>query len=140
MKLAYSCAFLLSVGLCVKPAVIELPRVRVLNELYDTPNRKFPVGTVITLTCQGEVGSDANKTIRWCTQKVNQISFIGLAQTSINSETSQSGCMFTRSSTITYNLTSQDTFTRFLCESGNTKTCETGTAKQYVNISIGKML
>lgn len=37
-------------------------------------------------------------------------------------------------------LTSQDTFTRFLCESGNTKTCETGTAKQYVNISIGKLL
>ncbi|XP_065933597.1 uncharacterized protein [Magallana gigas] len=64
------------------------------------------------------------------------MSFMGLAQTSINSETSQSGCMFTRSSTITYNLTSQDTFTRFLCESGNTKTCETGTAKQYVNITI----
>lgn len=45
----------------VKPAVIGVPRVRVLNELYDTPNRQFPVGTMITVTCQGEVGSDANK-------------------------------------------------------------------------------
>lgn len=41
--------------------MIGVPRVRVLNELYDTPNRQFSVGTMITLTCQGEVGSDANK-------------------------------------------------------------------------------
>lgn len=42
----------------VKPAVIEVPRVKILNELYDTPDRQFPVGTAITLTCQGQVGSD----------------------------------------------------------------------------------
>ncbi|XP_065930409.1 uncharacterized protein [Magallana gigas] len=42
------------------------------------------------------------------------------------------------SSTITYNLTSQDTFTRFLCESGETGLCGTGTAIQYVNISISE--
>lgn len=45
----------------VKPSVIELPRVRVLNENSDTPNRQFPVGTVIALICQGEVGSDPSK-------------------------------------------------------------------------------
>lgn len=42
----------------VKPAVIEVPRVKILNKLYDTPDRQFPVGTAITLTCQGQVGSD----------------------------------------------------------------------------------
>lgn len=42
----------------VKPTLIEMPRVRILNEFFDTPNRQFPVGTAIQLTCQGEVGSD----------------------------------------------------------------------------------
>lgn len=42
----------------VKPTLIEKPRVRILNEFFDTPNRQFPVGTAIQLTCQGEVGSD----------------------------------------------------------------------------------
>lgn len=38
-----------------------MPRVRILNEFSDTPNRQFPVGTAIQLTCQGEVGNDASK-------------------------------------------------------------------------------
>lgn len=75
------------------------------------------------------------QTIRWCAKKANDLSFTGLAQTPIHSEASPSGCQYTRSSTITYNLTSADTFTRFLCESGDTGLCETGTAIQYVNIS-----
>lgn len=45
----------------VEPAVIEMPRVRILNENFDTPNRQFPVGTGIQLTCQGEIGSDPSK-------------------------------------------------------------------------------
>lgn len=43
------------------PTVIEIPRVKIINENFDTPNRQFPVGTTITLTCQGEVGSDPSK-------------------------------------------------------------------------------
>lgn len=43
------------------PTGIEMPRVRVLNDFYDTPQRQFPVGTAIQLTCQGEVGSDPRK-------------------------------------------------------------------------------
>ncbi|XP_052722437.1 uncharacterized protein LOC128193167 isoform X6 [Crassostrea angulata] len=120
----------------IKPAVIEMPRVRILNSFSDTPNRQFPVGTAIQLTCQGEVGSDASSTIRWCAQRANEMMFTGLPQTPIHSEASQSGCMFTRSSTITYNLTNDDTFTRFLCESGDTGMCGTGTAIQHVNITI----
>lgn len=119
----------------VKPAVIEVPRVKILNELYVTPDRQFPVGTAITLTCRGQVGSDKSNTIRWCAQKTNEMMFTGLPQTPIHSEASLSGCQYTRSSTITYNLTSQDTFTKFLCESGDTGLCGTGTAIQYVNIS-----
>lgn len=120
----------------VKPTVIEMPRVRILNQNFDTPSRQFPVGTAIQLTCQGQVGSDKSKTIRWCARKSGDFSFTGLAQTPIHSEASPSGCQYTRSSTITYNLTSADTFTRFLCESGDSGLCETGTAIQYVNITI----
>lgn len=120
----------------VKPTVIEMPRVRILNQNFDTPSRQFSVGTAIQLTCQGQVGSDKSKTIRWCARKSGDFSFTGLAQTPIHSEASPSGCQYTRSSTITYNLTSADTFTRFLCESGDSGLCETGTAIQYVNITI----
>lgn len=45
----------------VKPTLIEMPRVRILNENFDTPKRQFPVGTAIQLTCQGQVGSDQSK-------------------------------------------------------------------------------
>ncbi|XP_065933592.1 uncharacterized protein [Magallana gigas] len=120
----------------VKPAVIEMPRVRILNSFSDTPNRQFPVGTAIQLTCQGEVGNDASKTISWCAQRATEMMFTGLPQTPIHSEASLSGCQYTRSSTITYNLTNQDTFTKFLCESGDTGLCGTGTAIQHVNITI----
>lgn len=44
--------------LSVKPALIEKPRVRILNELNDTTKRQFPVGTVLRLTCKGQIGSD----------------------------------------------------------------------------------
>lgn len=40
---------------------MEIPSVRILNDGYDTPDRKFPVETAIQLTCQGEVGSDQTK-------------------------------------------------------------------------------
>lgn len=120
----------------IKPTVMEMPRVRIPSDPYDTPSRQFSKGTLIQLTCEGQIGSDPSHTIGWCAQKANEISFTKLPQTPIHSEVSQSGCQYTRSSTITYSLTSQDTFTRFLCESGNTGSCGTGTAIQYVNITI----
>lgn len=49
-----------------------MPRLRVLTENFDTPNRQFPVGTAITLTCQGEVGSDA---IKVC---INPVTYINM--------------------------------------------------------------
>eukprot|EP00105_Crassostrea_gigas_P016809 XP_011434332.1 PREDICTED: uncharacterized protein LOC105333181 isoform X1 [Crassostrea gigas] len=119
----------------VQPTIIELPRVRILNEIYDTPKRQFPVGTTIQLTCQGEIGNDVSKTIRWCARKDGEFSFTGMVQTPIHSKAFPSGCQYTRSSVITYNLTSEDIFTEFLCESGDTGMCGTGTAVQYVNIS-----
>lgn len=45
----------------VKPTVIEMPRVRILNAPYDTPDRMFPVATALQLTCEGQVGSDSSK-------------------------------------------------------------------------------
>nr|XP_022325350.1 uncharacterized protein LOC111125641 isoform X1 [Crassostrea virginica] len=119
----------------VKPRVIEMPRVRILGELTDTPVRRFPIATVLQLTCEGQIGNDARKTIRWCSRKSTDFTFTGLRQTPIHSEASLIGCQYTRSSTITYNLTSTDTFTQYLCESGDTGMCGTGSAIQYVNIS-----
>ena len=78
------------------------------------------------------------KTIRWCARKDTDFTFTSLPQIPIHSEASLLGCQFTRSSIITYNLTSTDTFTQFLCEAGETGMCGTGSAIQYVNISIGK--
>lgn len=43
------------------PTVIELPRVKIVNGIFDTPNRQFSVETAIMLTCQGEVGTDLSK-------------------------------------------------------------------------------
>lgn len=44
----------------VKPTVMEMPQVKMLNELFITPHRQFPVGTAKQLTCEGEIGSDLN--------------------------------------------------------------------------------
>ena len=78
------------------------------------------------------------QTIRWCSRKTTEFIFTGLPQSPVHSEASLLGCQYRRSSTITYNLTSTDTFTQFLCESGDTGMCGTGSAIQYVNISTGK--
>lgn len=147
--------------------MIEMPRVKILNGLFETPDRQFPVGTALQLTCKGEVGNDPRKvcistcpciealinrdirlkvllkitlvsfqTIKWCAQKANEWSYTGLPKTPIHSEASPSGCQYTRSSTITYNLSKEDTFTQFLCESGDTGFCGTGTAIQHIKINI----
>lgn len=80
------------------------------------------------------------QTIGWCVKKENEQIFTKLDQTPLHSNASFNGSQYIRSSTITYILTSQDTFTKFLCESGDTGVCGTGTAIQYVNISItGKL-
>ncbi|XP_062570078.1 uncharacterized protein LOC134232148 [Saccostrea cucullata] len=121
----------------VNPTTIEMPNVRILGEFSDTPSRQFPVGTAVQLACTGQIGSEPTATIRWCSKKSQAFNFTGLPQTPVHSEASpSSNCQYKRSSTITYNITSDDTYTQFLCESGYSGLCETGTAKQYLNISI----
>lgn len=78
------------------------------------------------------------QTIRWCVRKVSDFTFTGVPQTPIHSEASFSGCQYTRSSTIIYNLTSTDTFTQLLCESGDTGKWWTGSVIQYINVSTRK--
>ncbi|XP_062603192.1 uncharacterized protein LOC134264963 isoform X6 [Saccostrea cucullata] len=121
----------------VNPTTIDMPTVRILGEFTNTPSRQFPVGTAIQLTCNGQIGGEPSATIRWCSKKSQDFSFTGLPQTPVHSEaTMSSNCQYTRSSTITYNLTNDDTYTQFLCESGYSPLCETGTAKQYLNITL----
>ncbi|XP_062603185.1 uncharacterized protein LOC134264962 isoform X2 [Saccostrea cucullata] len=121
----------------VQPAQIAAPSVRIQGESY-TSRRQFQVGTTIQLTCTGQIGSDPSATIRWCAKTADASSFTGLPEAPVHSQASKAGCQYTRSSTITYNLTSSDTGTQFLCESGYSSLCGSGTAMQYVNISIGE--
>ncbi|XP_061186382.1 uncharacterized protein LOC133194442 [Saccostrea echinata] len=121
----------------VQPYVIQIPRVRILGELFDTNERQFEVGTAVQLTCTGQIGSDPSATIRWCAKTAGAPSFTGLPQTPTHSQSSQSGCQYTRTSSINYNLTTSDTYIQFLCESGYSGLCETGTARQYLNITLG---
>lgn len=78
------------------------------------------------------------QTIRWCSKNSFENSFTDLA--SINTDAKFLDCQYTRSSKINYNFTRDDMFTQFLCESGYSGTCRTGTAIQYVNITFGKVL
>ncbi|XP_062609449.1 uncharacterized protein LOC134271230 [Saccostrea cucullata] len=120
----------------VQPIVIEMPRVRILGEQFATNERQFEVGTGLQLTCTGQIGSDPSATIRWCAKTAGAQSFTGLPMTPVHSQPSPSGCQYTRSSTVTYNLTSADTYTQFLCESGSSGLCGTGTVIQYLNITL----
>lgn len=56
-----SACFICFICNSVKPTVIEMPRVRILNVPYDTPDRMFPVATALQLTCEGQVGSDSSQ-------------------------------------------------------------------------------
>lgn len=40
----------------VRPTLIE--KIKILNEYNDTTKRQFPVGTVLEITCLGQIGSD----------------------------------------------------------------------------------
>ncbi|XP_061187009.1 uncharacterized protein LOC133195162 [Saccostrea echinata] len=42
----------------VQPNIIEIPRVRILGEQFDTNERQFEVGTALQLTCTGKIGRD----------------------------------------------------------------------------------
>ena len=95
-------------------------------------------GTKMSCCSYSKLGLIWFKTIRWCIQHANNVGFKELPQTPIHSEASLSESQYIRSSTIIYNLTSADTFTQFLCESGETGICGTGSAIQHVNIRIGK--
>lgn len=44
----------------VQPTVIETPKVREAGSGVDTNRREFRNGTVIELTCTGQIGSDHN--------------------------------------------------------------------------------
>ncbi|XP_062566944.1 uncharacterized protein LOC134229220 [Saccostrea cucullata] len=122
----------------VQPNRNEMPGVRIFEQQFDTNERQFEVGTALQLTCTGQIGSDPSGTIRWCAKTGSAQSFTGLPKTPLHSQSSPSGCQYTRSSTITYNLTTSDIYTQFLCESGYSGLCGTGTAEQSLNTTLGK--
>lgn len=125
------------VSYTVQPTVIETPKVREAGSGVDTNRREFRNGTVIELTCTGQIGSDHNATIRWCAKAASAPTFSGLSNTAVHSvTTSGPNCQNIRSSTVTYNITSSDFRTEFLCESGYSSQCNSGTAKQFVTISL----
>nr|XP_034301823.1 uncharacterized protein LOC105345014 isoform X6 [Crassostrea gigas] len=125
------------VSYTVQPMLIETPKVREAGSGVDTSQREFRNGTVIELTCTGQIGSDQNATIRWCAKTAGAPTFTGLSNAAVHSmTTSGPNCQNIRSSTVTYNITSSDIRTEFLCESGYSSQCNSGTAKQFVTISL----
>ncbi|XP_065933583.1 uncharacterized protein [Magallana gigas] len=125
------------VSYTVQPMLIETPKVREAGSGVDTSQREFRNGTVIELTCTGQVGSDHNATIRWCAKAAGAPTFTGLSNAAVHSmTTSGPNCQNIRSSTVTYNITSSDIRTEFLCESGYSSQCNSGTAKQFLTISL----
>ncbi|XP_052722420.1 mucin-22-like isoform X4 [Crassostrea angulata] len=125
------------VSYTVQPMLIETPKVREAGSGVDTSQREFRNGTVIELTCTGQIGSDQNATIRWCAKTAGAPTFTGLSNAAVHSmTTSGPNCQNIRSSTVTYNITSSDIRTEILCESGYSSQCNSGTAKQFVTISL----
>ncbi|XP_078323794.1 uncharacterized protein LOC111124395 isoform X5 [Crassostrea virginica] len=125
------------VSYSVQPRTIQSPSIKVFGSAEVTTQREFRNGTTIQLTCTGQIGSNTNSIIRWCVKTAGSSTFFGLPDTAVHSgAVLGAGCQHTRSSTITYNVTSSDTYTEFLCESGFTSLCNSGTAKQFVSIKL----
>ncbi|XP_069118778.1 uncharacterized protein [Argopecten irradians] len=79
----------------------------------------YSVGTMLTLTCSGTVGSD-RKPHTWCYKRVNDFGYTGYptgADINQNDDNLiQSGCNYQRTSTLSYNVTEADSNTTFMCE------------------------
>ncbi|XP_021365295.1 uncharacterized protein LOC110458065 isoform X5 [Mizuhopecten yessoensis] len=115
------------------------------NALYVTPTpnvngQYYSVGTSLTFSCSGTVGSD-KRIHTWCYKQAgSNTGFTGYpTATDINQNENglvQDGCNYRRSSTLTYNVTAADTETSFMCEPFTGSMCGTSAAGLKTNYTI----
>ncbi|OWF36790.1 hypothetical protein KP79_PYT22581 [Mizuhopecten yessoensis] len=115
------------------------------NALYVTPTpnvngQYYSVGTKLTFSCSGTVGSDKmNHT--WCYKQADSnTGFTGYPTAAdINQNENglvQDGCNYRRRSTLTYNVTAADTETSFMCEPFTGSMCGTSAAVLKTNYTV----
>ncbi|XP_069115045.1 uncharacterized protein [Argopecten irradians] len=99
----------------------------------------YSVGTTLTITCSGTVGSD-RKYHTWCYKRANDFGYTGYptgADINQNDDNLvQSGCNYIRTSTLTYTVTEADSNTTFLCEPFTGSLCGSNPASLIGYLSI----
>ncbi|XP_033759125.1 uncharacterized protein LOC117341380 isoform X2 [Pecten maximus] len=99
----------------------------------------YSVGSSLTFTCTGTVGSD-KKTHKWCYKRATDQGYTGYSTAAdINQNDNgliQSGCNYQRTSTLTYNVTNEDTNTTFMCEPFTGTVCGSNPASLITYKSI----
>ncbi|XP_021374277.1 uncharacterized protein LOC110463757 isoform X3 [Mizuhopecten yessoensis] len=115
------------------------------NALYVTPSpnvngQYYSVGTTLTFSCSGTVGSD-KKIHTWCYKQAGSNTGFTDYPTAadINQNENglvQDGCNYRRSSTLTYNVTAADTETSYMCEPFTGSLCGTSAAGLKTNFTI----
>ncbi|XP_033759241.1 uncharacterized protein LOC117341480 isoform X3 [Pecten maximus] len=99
----------------------------------------YSVGSSLTFTCTGTVGSD-KKPHTWCYKRATDQGYTGYPTASdINQNDNgliQSGCNYQRTSTLTYNVTNEDTNTTFMCEPFTGTVCGSNPASLITYKSI----
>ncbi|XP_060078211.1 uncharacterized protein LOC132557708 [Ylistrum balloti] len=91
-------------------SVTPLPNV---NSVY------YSVGTVLTFSCTGTVGTDKQRHT-WCYKRASDSTYTGYPIASHIDQNDdglvKENCNYRRTSTLTYNVTSADSNTTFMCE------------------------
>ncbi|XP_069115693.1 uncharacterized protein [Argopecten irradians] len=99
----------------------------------------YSVGTMLTLTCSGTVGSE-RKEHTWCYKRANDFTYtgypIGADINQNNDNLVQSGCNYLRTSTLSYNVTEADSNTTFMCEPFTGSMCGSNPASLIGYLSI----
>ncbi|XP_033730823.1 uncharacterized protein LOC117320325, partial [Pecten maximus] len=99
----------------------------------------YSVGSSLTFTCTGTVGSD-KKPHTWCYKRATDQGYTGFTTAAdINQNDNgliQSGCNYQRTSTLTYNVTNDDTNTTFMCEPFTGTVCGSNPASLIAYKSI----
>ncbi|XP_060083745.1 uncharacterized protein LOC132562998 [Ylistrum balloti] len=107
------------------------------NPLFMTPSpdvadQYFSVGITLTLSCTGTVGSD-KKMHTWCYKRAGSDEFTVFPKGEYIDQGEdgliQDGCNYRRNSTLTYNVTSADTNTTFMCEPFSGSICGSSAAE-----------
>ncbi|XP_060083754.1 uncharacterized protein LOC132563006 [Ylistrum balloti] len=114
------------------------------NSLSVTPlpnvnSNYYSVGTMMTFSCTGTVGTDKQRHT-WCYKRASDSSYTGYPTAShINQNDDgliKENCNYKRTSTLTYNVTSADSNTTFMCEPYTGTVCGSNPAqlKSYYSI------